>query len=168
MPPADDGPRWFAYVFRQPNRAALAGWVRRLRYFRFVKAQGGFAQDGDELLVALRYAGSADLQHLLAQLGLPPLPTLAPDYQPPGGLVALAGERGYLTVQPNYQRLSLGMHDPTQRYNVTEATVAAAEKVEAVLAAHAARVIDPPEASPRCVCPAYYPELWAEPTTRRG
>ena len=64
-------PRWLDYLFHRHPPAELGAWARRLRYFRFCKAIGGHANDGDQLVAALRYADAADLRHLLAQLGLP-------------------------------------------------------------------------------------------------
>ena len=155
-------PRWRDYVFRSPGRAELVAWARRLRYFRFCKAIGGFAQDGDQFRVALRYTTLADLRKLLAQLGLPPLTTRDAAGRPLARRVELAGASAFLTIDlAPASRLNLSLADPEQLYDVTARAVAAAVAVEALLAAHAARLIDPPLASVYCVCPAYYPDLWA-------
>jgi hypothetical protein len=156
-------PRWRDYVFRHPSRAELVAWGRRLRYFRFCKAIGGFAQDGDQLQVALRCTTNADLRQLLAQLGLPPLTSQAAYRRPLARHVQLAGERAFLTIDRVPElRLNLSMADVEIPYDVTASAVAAAVAVEELLVAHAARIIDPPMASIYCVCPAYYPDLWAK------
>ncbi len=41
-----------------------------LRYFRFQKAFGGHANDGDQLFVVLRYHGQPDLLRLFEDLGI--------------------------------------------------------------------------------------------------
>lgn len=157
-------PRWRDYLFRSPGRPELIAWVRRLRYFRFCKAIGGLAQDGDQLRVALRCTSNADLRGLLAQLGLPPLAQQDAYRRPLARHVQLAGERAFLTIdrKPALQ-LNLSIADTDNPYDVTASAVAAAAAVEKLLVAHEARLIDPPVASIYCVCPAYYPDLWAAP-----
>jgi hypothetical protein len=157
--------RWREYVFRNPTRAELIAWAKRLRYFRFCRAIGGFAQDGDQLRVALRYTSPADLRQLLLQLGLPPLTKQDTHRRPLARQVALAGEYAFLTIDrvPALQ-LTLSIADSKNPYSVTSSAVAAAVAVEGLLQAHEARIIDPPVASIYCVCPAYYPDLWAAST----
>ncbi len=153
--------RWRDYVFCRPSRAELIAWGRRLRYFRFCKAIGGFAQDGDQLRVALRYTTIADLRQLLAQLGLPSLTTQAAYRRPLARHVQLAGARAFLTIDRVPQpQLMLSIADTENPYSVTVNAVTAAVAAEALLLAHEARIIDPPVASIYCVCPAYYPDLW--------
>jgi hypothetical protein len=157
-------PRWRDYVFRSPSRATLIAWGRRLHYFRFCKAIGGFAQDGDHLRVALRCTSTADLRRLLAQLSLPAL--TQPETQQRCHLarhVQPAGNRAFLTIdwEPALQ-LNLSVADSENPYDVTASAVAAAAAIEKLLVAHEARIIDPPVASIYCVCPAYYPDLWAD------
>ena len=155
-------PRWRAYLFRRHSPAELSAWGRRLRYFRFCKAYGGHANDGDQLLAALSYAEHADLRSLLTQLGLPVAPVESPDVFPSAGQVTLAGERVFVWVRKlPVQQLEIAVVDLDNLYEVTPRAVAVAEGVEMVLAAHAARIIDPPLPNCHCVCPAYYPELWA-------
>jgi hypothetical protein len=157
-------PSWRANLFRGPIQAELLAWARRLRYFRFCKAIGGFAQDGDQLRVALRCTTNADLRQLLAQLGLPPLARQDAYRRPLARHVQLAGQRAFLTIDrvPALQ-LNLSLADSEKPYDVTTSAVTAAIAVETLLLAHEARIIDPPVASIYCVCPTYYPDLWAGP-----
>ena len=46
-------PKWLAYLYRDHSYDELARWTRSLRYFRFQRAIGGHANDGDELFCAL-------------------------------------------------------------------------------------------------------------------
>lgn len=156
-------PCWRDYLFRGPSRAALIAWGQRLRYFRFCKAIGGFAQDGDQLRVALRCTSTADLRGLLAQLGLPPLAQQDAYRRPLARHVQLAGERAFLTIdwEPAPQ-ITLSVADTDNPYDVTTSAVAAAATIEKLLVAYEARLIDPPMASIYCVCPTYYPDLWAD------
>ena len=163
-------PRWLDYLFYGYGRAELGAWARRLHYFRFVKALGGHANDGDRLLAALHYADNADLRSLLAQFGLPAGPGNDADPIPSPGCVTLAGVKVYVDVRsvPNLQlqQLELSIIDPKGSYDITPQAVVAAEAVEQLLVAHALRIIDPPGRDHHCVCPAYYPELWADENPR--
>ncbi|AMR28070.1 hypothetical protein A0257_13865 [Hymenobacter psoromatis] len=160
-------PRWLDYVFGRHGHGVLANWVRRLRYFRFNKAQGGHANDGDQLLLALRYTDEADLHSLLQQLGL--RATTAVPEALPAGWVELAGNqvRAYVRRVPE-RRLEISLSAVDNPYEVTAQTVAITEALEAQLelAAHESRIIDPLNESIHCVCPQYYPELWVEPALK--
>ena len=46
-------PRWDAYLHERHSPEELRGWARSLAYFRFCRAFGGHANDGDCLRVAL-------------------------------------------------------------------------------------------------------------------
>ncbi|WP_035564848.1 hypothetical protein [Hymenobacter sp. IS2118] len=160
--PDTQEPRWREYLFRRHSPAELRAWGRRLRYFRFCKAYGGHANDGDQLLAALRYADPADLHQLLTQLGLPVVPIENPVVFPAAGQVTLAGERVFVWVRKlPVPQLEISVVDLENLYEVTPRAVAAAEAIEKLLLTHEARIIDPPLPGLHCVCPAYYPELWA-------
>lgn len=175
--------RWNLYLFERHDRQQIAQWARRLRYFRFCRAVGGHANDGDELLVAIALQTEAGLLDVYAALGIvrdvvapdspQPVPGVAytaEAYQRfvsivPGthgirqpGFVELAGQPVYAHAQAN--RLEISLSDTDFPYDVTEAAVRSAERVETLLAPLAGRLIDPPRASRHCVCPAYYPEMW--------
>ena len=159
-------PRWLDYLFGNYGRVVLTNWARRLHYFRFVKALGGHANDGDLLLAVLRYANNADLRKLFAQLGLPTGPGRATGPVPSPGLIAWAGAKVYVAVRHAPQQLEFTIIAPDGSYDVTPQAVEAAEAVELLLAVQAPRIIDPPLRDHHCVCPAYYPELWAEPVAK--
>lgn len=175
--------RWNLYLFERHDRQQIMQWAGRLRYFRFCRAVGGHANDGDQLLVAIAVETEADLVNVCATLWIA-LDIVAPDSpQPvpgvaytaeefgkfaplvPGsrrirqpGLVELAGQPAYVHAQAN--RLEISLSDTDRPYEVSEASVRSAERVEALLTQLAGRLIDPPRASRHCICPAYYPEMW--------
>ncbi|WP_345054379.1 hypothetical protein [Hymenobacter glaciei] len=153
-------PHWRDYLFQGHPPAELSTWVQRLRYFRFCKAYGAHSNDGDQLLAALRYVDAADLRRLLAQLGTW-APLSAQLIALPSGLLTVAGQQvsawHYDLPEP---RLMLAIRDLNNPYEVTAATIAAAEAVEQQLALQESRIIDPPQDNRYCVCPQYYPELW--------
>jgi hypothetical protein len=139
------------YLFRSHSRAELRAWAERLRYFRFCRALGGLANDGDYLGVALRCAGERDAQQMLTKLSGSTLNT---------GHVIIAGVSVFVSVSPEAVLLSLSGADGDY-YSVTEADVAHAEVLEALLEQVAERIVDPPLDDARCIAPATHPEFWA-------
>ena len=168
LPDVQD-PRWLDYLFYRHPPAELRAWGQRLRYFRFCKAIGGHANDGDNLLVALRYTDAADLGQLLTELGLP-IGKNDSDLNMTASLgrSKLAGQPVYISLRHlPVRQLEIVIFDQDNVYEVTSAAITAAETVEVLLAAHEPRIIDPPLPNFHCVCPAYYPELWAEPLPQK-
>ncbi|OCC06044.1 hypothetical protein BA190_04795 [Labrys sp. WJW] len=175
--------RWNRYLFERHDRQEIAQWARRLRYFRFCRAVGGHANDGDELLLAIALQAEVGLVDVCAGLGIV-LDAVAPGSPQPGpgvaytaeayqgfasivpgtkgirqpGHIQLAGQPVYVHARAN--RLEISLSDPDAPYEVREATIRSAEQVETLLAPLAGRLIDPPRTSRHCVCPAFYPEMW--------
>ncbi|PRH88615.1 hypothetical protein C5L14_05110 [Labrys okinawensis] len=176
--------RWNRYLFERHSRAEIAEWARRLRYFRFCRAYGGHAGDGDRLLAAIALAGTVpDIREVLGILGIAadPVPVDAPQPIPgvsytaeaferfvriaPGplrirqpGHVTLGGHTVLVYLHPG--RLELSMSDVESPFEVTQAVILSAEAVEAFLLPLANRLIDPPQADRNCLSPATYPEFW--------
>ncbi len=63
-------PRRAAWFFRTHGYEELARWTASMRFFRFVRALGGHANDGDTLEVALRLDSERDLVALATALGI--------------------------------------------------------------------------------------------------
>jgi sorbitol-specific phosphotransferase system component IIA len=112
------------------------------------RASGDHHDDGDDLRLALRAATEHELGAVLAALGLTEL-----------GHVRIAGESAFASARPG--RLELRLSDPDEPYEVSARAVASAVAIEAALGALTSSVIDPPLDDPHCVCPKYYPHLWA-------
>lgn len=119
-----------------------------MSYFRFCRAYGGHANDGDQFLAAFRYTDEADLQAVLGSLGLRQT-----------GRCEIAGEQCF--VGANNHRLALivdgGDGNP---YEVSEEDFQRALRLERQLQLLADRVIDPPQDDRNCICPKYYPGYW--------
>lgn len=49
--------RWLRYLFESHSEATFRNWAQRLKLFRFFRAHGGHANDGDSLDVSFRYDG---------------------------------------------------------------------------------------------------------------
>lgn len=63
-------PDW--YMFGQHSKETVAAWARDLRYFHFVRAWGGHANDGDAFKAGILFKDRIDLENKLAQLGIVP------------------------------------------------------------------------------------------------
>ena len=172
---------WQRYLHESHPEATLRAWARRLHRFRFVRAIGGHANDGDSLEAAFACAGEGDLRAFCATLGIPvveydteppqpepgtPYPgevfarfaSLVPDTrwlrQP--GHCTIAGQAVFVWCERGRIALSIGTE-----YRVTEADVRAAEAVEVALAQVTLPAIDPPADRRHCICPKYHPDLFS-------
>jgi len=148
--------------------------------FRFVRAIGGHANDGDELLVAFRYSGPDELREFFRRLGTelvvrqqrPPQPIAGTPYTSdeyarfpstiPGtrwieqpGHIQVDGQAAFAWCDASSIRLVVA-----EGYDVTEANVDGAEAIERLLLDTGLPRIDPPVEHERCVCPQYHPELF--------
>lgn len=178
-----DGTRWTGYLYESHPPDRLRTWARELGIFRFCRAYGGHANDGDHLLVSLRVETENALLRTLSALDVPvkrllpghprPVPGVAysadefsrfPSAMPrfPGicqpGWVEIAGQRAH--VWSYGDRLNVSVADAVDHYSVTDAAVASAKAIETLLAPLASQVVDPPQDDRNCVCPRYYPDLW--------
>ncbi len=90
---------WERWLYETHCRAELGEWADRLRYFRFCRAVGGHANDGDALRVALRADTESAVLTLLAAIDVEPV-SVDPDA--PGPLpaspIAQANMRGSRAV----------------------------------------------------------------------
>ena len=180
----DADARWWRYLFEAHPEATLRAWARRLRLFRFFRAFGGHAGDGDALLAAFRYATVDELLGFFAFAGLPPAIHATKPAQPvpgtaypheefaafasliPGtqwieqpGHCRIAGRPAF--VWCDRDRIRISLHTG---WDVTEANVVDAEALEVLLAAAPLPRIEPPVDHRNCVCPKYYPDWFPEPT----
>jgi hypothetical protein len=159
--------RWERWLHETHSPEELREWAGRLRWFRFCRAFGGHAGDGDRLLVALRAESEAELLALFATLGIAAIPQPPDDNtsriphlphlrQP--GHVRVAGEPAFAWAGPG--RLELQLFDPDSPWDVTARTVRSAARIEPLVAVLRESVIEPPLDDKHCVCPKYHPALW--------
>ncbi|GAB4975341.1 hypothetical protein MAHJHV61_39880 [Mycobacterium avium subsp. hominissuis] len=179
-----DDSRWERWLYETHRPAELHAWARRLRYFRFCRAVGGHANDGDRLLVALRAETEPSLRGLVACLGVAASAVTADaptrrrgvaysgaDYaalpSPIGrfphlcqpGHIEIDGHKAFMWVYAD--RVTVSLSDPDDPFSVTAAAIESALFLEARISPIAAQLIDPPLDTRHCICPKYYPELWA-------
>jgi len=174
-------------MFRSHSRAELREWGNALHFFRFCRAFGGHANDGDTLEAALAFRDLDELHTLCRGLGfaLTPLPPDEPQpvrgqpyahadwskfrrpisefplWEQPGARV-IAGTEVSLSVHGGRLNLTLFGAEP---YEIMEADVENAKRVEAVLAPLAHAIVDPPTDSDLCFSPKRYPAFFAGATT---
>jgi hypothetical protein len=181
-----EDPRWDAYLHERHSPEELRGWARSLAYFRFCRAFGGHANDGDCLRAALAVPSAQDLFDVAAQLGIalerlpadnpepvvgvrytgaefmkfiPSIPGCHPPIRQPGQ-VRIAGATVFAWVRAG--RLDLSMSDDDDPYEVTARTVRDAQAVEARLRPLAHLCIDPPQEGRHCLSPKAHPGLWPD------
>jgi hypothetical protein len=144
--------QWQQYLFRNHNEVQLGDWARRLKHFRFCRAIGGHANDGDQLLLALRHAGTTDLDKLGSELGVAKLTS---------GMHILAGIPVCIMLTSDKVLVSIvgSAGDP---YEVTSKDVDNAELLESRLSIRAGRILEPPIDDEHCISPKYYPHFWRD------
>jgi hypothetical protein len=169
--------RWQQYLFESHPEPQLRDWAQRLRLFRFCRAYGGHANDGDSLDVVFPYEAIEELQQFFLALGIglveydqqPAQPEVGRAYrgdvfqqyvsliphtrwikQP--GHCKIAGHDVFAWCDGKEIRISIGAN-----YSVTEENVSAAQAVEEALVAAPLRPKDPPRDTQHCICPKYYP-----------
>lgn len=177
-------PHWERWLYETHHRAELCEWATRLQYFRFCRAVGGHANDGDALRVALRADTESALLTLFAAVDVVPV-SVEPDAPTPRpgvaygageyakfpsrigrfpqlgqpGHVEIDGAKAFVWVRDD--RLTISLADPDDPFAVTADTVGSAVVIEARLARFATTIIDPPLDDRHCICPKYHSELWA-------
>lgn len=174
--------RWTQYLFERHSEAQLRAWAVRLAFFRFFRAFGGHANDGDSLDVAFAYHGADQLVFFFAQLGIelfrfsdkPSQPELGVTYRGsafssfpsliPGtrwirqpGHCEVGGVGVFIWCGADQIKISL-----SDAYEVTEQNVADAEKVEMQLGRLDFPRVDPPLDTHNYICPQYYPQYFSD------
>lgn len=173
--------RWQQYLFEVHSESELRDWARRLALFRFFRAFGGHANDGDSLDVVFAYHTPEQLESFLTNLGItllkfdtrPPQPQLGVSYrgdlltefpsliagsqwwQQPGHC-EINGISAFVWCSADSIKISVG-----DRYAVSEKNVQDAEKIETLLAGVMLERIDPPLDTKNYICPRYYPDYFS-------
>lgn len=173
--------KWNRYFFRQHSESELREWARRLKLFRYCRAVGGHANDGDSLQVAFAYDAVQDLKNFFDHLGVelvehavrPPQPEIGMPY--PGNVFAAFPrliKRTEWIEQPGHCRIMdipvfawcekglIRLSVSGESYEVTDQHIADAESLEKALANAPLKVLDPPFDNKNCFCPKYYPDYF--------
>lgn len=148
--------------------------------FRFFRAYGGHANDGDSLDVAYRYNTVEELERFLRNLGVPLVKFIRPPPQPEPGVAysgdefakfpslimgtrwvqqpghcVIADQKVFVWCDAGLVKMSVG-----QSYQITEQDVSAAELVEKRLHGCELERVDPPCDTKHYISPKYYPEYF--------
>ena len=173
--------RWQQYLFEAHPEAELRAWAGRLHLFRFCRAYGGHANDGDSLDVAYRYHDWAQARGFFDALEIKLVVHAACPLQPvpgqssrgdvfaqfvsliPGtewieqpGHCEVAGQQVFAWCGRDQIKLSVA-----SGYEVTEANVAATAIIEQALLQTSIERVNPPTDNVHCICPKYYPGYFA-------
>jgi hypothetical protein len=166
MPGSEDS-KWWNWFFRSHSQAELKEWTARMRFFRFHRAVGGLANDGDTLRCAVRVETEAELISVASSLGITlrelppdePQPVLGKQYESAEmrrfrsrmepfprfqqlGRVRLASVNCFAQVWDS--RLEIQISGAAGNpYEVTEEDVANAVRVEQLLIPFSQKVIQP-------------------------
>lgn len=174
-----DEDRWYDYLYRGYGREKLFDWAVRLKMFRFCKAYGGHANDGDSLQLTYKFDSWDDLKSFCLRHEIPliefkdkppqPVPNQSYLYEEyakfpsliretqwvkqPGHCV-MHGRKVYIWCGLNVLNISI-----SNRYVVDEENVADAEFLEERLRQDPILPSDTPVDSVHCLCPKYYPSI---------
>jgi len=178
-----DPERWYEYLYERHSRAELAEWARSLNYFRYCRAAGGHANDGDELKVVFRHGSEAELRRQFETLGIPLLDMPRDAPRPVAG-VSYRGDvwAKFLPFvshlpqirQPSHmefdgvachvwidaEKWAISITDSDDSYEVTQRCVDGARRLEPRLQPLAHDIVDPPQDNDHCICPKFYPDIW--------
>jgi hypothetical protein len=172
---------WEQYFFERHDPAELKVWARRLRLFRYFRAFGGHANDGDSLDCAFRYRSTADLERFFSTIGVALVHFDALPLQPEPG-VAYPGDEfarfpslvpGTKWIgQPGHCEIAgiaahawcsesiITVSATPYSYDVTSSHVVRAERIETVLRGIDLEIQDPPHDSKHYFCPKYYSQYF--------
>ena len=155
------------YLFEEHSPAQLQAWAQRLQRFRFCRAFGGHAGDGDTLRLHLRTHSVEDALGIVAAVGAEPRANPVNPDMPRSEVAPGVEQPGWSTIGDttlfiwiNPASLEFSVQDVDDIRAVTHAAVEAAERIEARFIPFADRIIDPPIDTWHCVAPATHPELF--------
>lgn len=176
-----DMDRWLAYLFESHSEDTYKYWAKKLKLFRFFRANGGHANDGDSLDVVYAYNSLEEMTNFFEDLGI----KLKTYHEKPDQPVPGKGYRGDIFAQfpsliPNTQWIEQPKHCVIDGvkvliwcynnqikisigtdYRVSVTDFENAEKVERVLSKVDLEVIDPPRDSKHYISPKHYPSYFS-------
>lgn len=181
--PLSDLPTWEDYLFATHSKEELLSWARQLHIFRFCRAHGGHASDGDQLRACFAVKSKDDLTSLLLTLGITPeivdehtLPPAGERWVSPRSYQSTVLIKGFeplrqpwwttiagypLFVYVENHRCFFDMQSAADRWTVDQTAVEQAKCVEKQLLKLDQEWIDPPQGDKFCICPQFYPDWFA-------
>lgn len=174
--------RWIQYLYEQHSESELREWAMRLQFFRYFRAYGGHANDGDSLDIALKYESTEMLIEILRNLGLEPtVYAEKPDQPKPGTRYTHEKYISFPSLirgtewikQPSHCEIwgvkvfiwcdngLINISASPGSYVVTTEHVESAEKLETKLSDLIRLLVDPPKDTKHYVCPKYHPSIFS-------
>jgi hypothetical protein len=59
-----------SWIFQDIQRASLISWITSLKYFYFIRAIGGYANDGDAFVCELKFNSQDQVTSILEKIGI--------------------------------------------------------------------------------------------------
>jgi hypothetical protein len=164
----------------------LNHWAKRLKFFRYVKARGGFDGNIDKIILVLHFDCQEDILSFFDALAIPyKLHREQPSRPEPGKSYSVADRAKFLPIIPGtnwieqpvwrtidlvlvsvwgeMDRLKFTIVGPKEKHwRITDTEFENAERLENIFEKYSQRIIDPPIDSNNCLCPKYYPQYWKE------
>jgi hypothetical protein len=174
--------RWTEYLYREHSEPEIRDWARRLKMFRYFRAYGGHANDGDSLDVAYSYTSTEKLLNIFRLIDYSPTVFKEKPLQPSPGVRYTHEEfTDFHSLIPDTEWIKQPGHceiygikvfiwcdnglliisaNPDS-YIVTNEHVNKAEKLERELFPLQLSIIDPPKDTKHYICPKYYPNFFS-------
>ena len=172
---------WYHYLYQDHEKEKLESFARRLKLFRFCRAVGGHANDGDSLQVLYKFDSWEILEHFCRTHDIPLVKFSEKPPQPiPGQSYSHSEYTAFPSLiqgaewvkQPSFcmlygvkihawcslTSLSISLHDG---FDVTDKNIADAEHIEKVLLSEPLLPFDPPVDNKRCICPKFHPYVFS-------
>ncbi len=173
---------WLQYLYEEHSESELRQWASRLQFFRYFRAYGGRANDGDSLDIALKYESTELLIKHLKRLSIEPtifsdlpdqpisgtkysheeftsFPSLIPETewikQP--GHCEIFGVKVFIWCSGGFIKISAS----PASYVVTTEHVESAERLERELGDLKQFLVDPPKETKHYICPKYHPSIFS-------
>ncbi|EFC46149.1 predicted protein [Naegleria gruberi] len=149
-------------MYRFHSKEELVSWTNRMRYFRFVRAYGGHANDGDTLLAKFSFETTQKVSEFLQSLGVHEGKDIInnKNFTEDGFWRDLRNRDSiFLWITKEPPTVTLHVQNKENCYEVKEDEVVRAIEIESLLDEFTEKSpINPPKPSNLCFCKENYPE----------
>lgn len=172
---------WKKYLLESHSEETYKKWAKRLDLFRFFRAYGGHANDGDSLDVSYSYSTTDELVNFLKGIGVNPvIHSKQPEQPEPGKSYPGDVFAKFASIIPDTKWIEQPKHCKIQDievfiwcdknritisvgkdYTISEQDFLNAEKCESYLSSSVLHVLDPPVDTKHYICPKYYPSYYS-------
>lgn len=172
---------WYEYFFERHSKDELKEWAKELSLFRYFRAYGGHANDGDSLDLAIKYKNVNELIYIFGLLGVNIIRYDSKPDQPISGK-PYSGEEfdKFPSLIPNTKWIkqpcwttlcdikvfifcsehAIKITVNSNPYEVIQEDIEHAKKLEQFIKTLKVDVIDPPFETKHYLCPKYHKDLF--------